>query len=374
MKKINISGGIGYDYTAEQFRESIKNESQDLDLHISSGGGSVYEAFEIYNEMVDYRKKTGAKIIATLNGIVASAASYIAMGADERIAYDNSVFMIHNAGMVVAGDHRIMGFWADDLKKTDNVIATAYSKATGKSKQEVLNLMAESPDNNGTYFYGADIVENGFANRMIESGEDLDKQNGITQGKINYINFAKTLKPEEYDHERITAMLNIKEEKGATVTKEEILNGLANLKTNNGVTLPEIAKHLKLDDQLITDDQKAKLNDLDGIVKLCGDKKPADLINEMLTEKKENAVKVRNAALTEAFGTEVYETTKKTNKARKYAETLLGKDELTEEKINEIKADEIYLSLAGEHADIDSKENILGISESIKKENKVEEY
>ena len=169
--------------------------------------------------------------------------------------------------------------------------------------------------------------------------------------------------------------LNNKDNQGEKMaTKKEHLDGLLGFKTNGEVTLLEVAKHLGLENQVITEDQKAKLNDLEGIVKLCGDKKPADLINEMLTEKKENAVKVRNAALGEAFGPEVYESTKKSNKARSYATKILGKDELTEEKINEIKADEIYLSLAAEHADVDSKENILGISESIKKENKVEEY
>jgi len=157
-------------------------------------------------------------------------------------------------------------------------------------------------------------------------------------------------------------------------TKKEHLDGLLGFKTNGEVTLLEVAKHLGLENQVIIEDQKLKLNDLEGINKPCGDKNPKEFISEIIAEKKENAKKVRNAALTEAFGTEVYETTKKSNKARKYAEKFLGAEELTEEKINEIKADEIFLALAAEHADVDSPENIIGQTDDKKVTNKVEEY
>lgn len=158
-------------------------------------------------------------------------------------------------------------------------------------------------------------------------------------------------------------------------TKKEHLDGLLGFKTNGEVTLIEVAKHLGLEHQVITEDQKLKLNDLEGINKLCGDKNPKEFISEIIAEKKENAIKVRNAALTEAFGSEVYESTKKSNKARSYAAKILGDAELTEEKINEIKEDEIFLALAADHANVDSDENLLGKREgSDKKENKVEEY
>jgi len=380
IKKINISGGIGYDFTAEDFRKSTKDETGDLELSINSGGGSVYEAFEIYNEMISYRKRNNSKITAVLNGFVASAASYLSMGATERHAYDNSVFMIHNASMPVFGDHRTMRFWSEDLEKTDKVIALAYSKASKKPTNEVLELMSVGQDNNGSYFYGEEIVNSGFATSILESGETLDKDNSITESKMNYVNFNKNIEPIEYDHEKIVAMINTTNSqqaldinKGDKMDKlNELLNDLVNFKTNGDITLMDIAKKLGLETQVITEDQKVNLAGYEAVKKICGDESPVDLINGLLAEKKENAEKVRTATFNELFGSEIHETTKKENTYRTYANTYFGNDELTEEKINAFKEDSIAKKLAAEYADINSDENVIGESVETVKINKSE--
>lgn len=364
-KRINISGGIGYDYTAEDFRKAIENETQDLDVYINSGGGSVYEAFEIYNDMHTYRKNNNAKITAVYNGLVASAASYLSMGATERVANDNSVFMIHNASMMVYGDHRVMNYWKDDLEQTDKVIALAYSKASGKHINEIQEFMSAGTDNNGSYFYGEDIVNNGFANRILESGEELNKENSIAESKIAYVNFKSNLKPEKYDHEKIVAMIS-KSNSNNTVENnqgeemKELDNALNVLKEANAggkLTILDFAKHCGKENLIISEEQKEKLNSYDEVVKLCGDENPTEFISAIQTEKKENAVKVRNAKLTEEFGAEKHETTGKVNEAREFAEVVLNGKELTSEAIEEVKKMNCYVTLKANHADIDSEEN-----------------
>jgi len=378
IKKISINGGIGFDYTAETLREDTKKQTGDLEININSSGGSVYDAFEIYNEIMEYRKKNNAKVTMVFNGLVASAASYLAMAATERVAYDNSVFMIHNAMIGAIGDHRTMEFWSQDLEKTDRVIATAYAKASGNSIEKVLDFMSIGQDNNGTYFYGQEIIDSGFANKLIDTDIDSDKENTITESKMMVLNFNKKLSNNEYDHDKISAMIsdvklnahnnneNIGEER---MERKDILAALLVLKTNNGITLPEIAKELNLGSLLITDEQKANIAKHNSIIKLCGEADPVEFIEGLMKERKENAIAVRSAKMTESFGVEIFEDTKKANKARVYAEKVLGDAELTDEKVNEIKEDELYKQLALERSDIDSPENVIVIHEESNKIN-----
>ncbi|MCK4814649.1 Clp protease ClpP, partial [bacterium] len=220
-KKISVNGGIGFEFTADILRENLLNESGDIEINLNSSGGSVYDAFEIYNEIINYRNRTGSKVTIMLNGLVASAAAYLSMAATERIAYDNSVFMIHNAEIIAYGDYRTMEFWGTDLKKTDKVIASAYSKASGRSLTDIHNYMSDNMDNNGTYFYGQEIVNAGFASKIIDTETDKDRQNSITESKMMILNFNKTMKPVTYDHEKIIAMLKTNTQQGKENIGEE---------------------------------------------------------------------------------------------------------------------------------------------------------
>lgn len=151
--------------------------------------------------------------------------------------------------------------------------------------------------------------------------------------------------------------------------KKEILAALKTLKVNLEITLPEIAKSLGLESLLITDDQKANLAKHNTIVKLCGDADPAEFIEGLVKERKENADAVRSSRIDKEFGPEVFEDTKKANQGRAYAVKILGTDELTDEKVNEIKEDEAYKTLAALRADYMNPENDLGILEDGKKNN-----
>lgn len=160
--------------------------------------------------------------------------------------------------------------------------------------------------------------------------------------------------------------------------KQETLDTLLTLKNNAELSLAEVAKHLGLEDQLVTDEQREAVVKLNAIQKLTGEKDPVEFINEALDEVKQNAIDVRAAKLNEAFGPVEFEDTKKANKARVYADQVIGDAELTEEKINEIKESDIFKALAAERADSDSDVNQIGVVESKKNKDskgpKVVEY
>ncbi|CAM4111455.1 head maturation protease, ClpP-related [Mesobacillus thioparans] len=114
-----------------------KANREDLEVEINSGGGSVFDASEIYAALKDYPGKVTGKIV----GIAASAASVIAMAADKLLMAPTGQIMIHNASVRTQGDHRVMDHTADFLRNTNQTIANAYRLKSGKEYDELLAMM-----------------------------------------------------------------------------------------------------------------------------------------------------------------------------------------------------------------------------------------
>lgn len=97
----------------DQYPESVKNflseaKGKDLDIHINSGGGSVFAGITIYNMLKNHN---GNKTVY-IDGVAASIASVIAMAGDKVIMRTGSSLMIHKPSVVLWG-----GYNADDLSK-----------------------------------------------------------------------------------------------------------------------------------------------------------------------------------------------------------------------------------------------------------------
>lgn len=150
---------------------------------------------------------------------------------------------------------------------------------------------------------------------------------------------------------------------GEGMDKEKVLEALTTLKENNGVSLPEIAKHLNLEALIITDEQKAAVAKMNAVKALCGDADPEEFVKGLIKERKENAEAVREAKLVELFGAK--EVDGKENQVRTYVDSVIGDTELSEAKVNEIKQNSIFKTLAAEQAQYDSDFNRVGASEKV---------
>ncbi len=134
-------------------------EGAPVDLRLNSPGGSVFDAVAIYNAL----KRHAGPITIWIDGIAASAASYIAMAGDEIVMPENAFLMIHDpSGLAVgtAGDMRAM---AEALDKIAGSLVRGYAAKTGKPDDEVAALMAAE-----TWFDAAEAVAAGFADRLAE--------------------------------------------------------------------------------------------------------------------------------------------------------------------------------------------------------------
>lgn len=127
-----------------------------LHLRINSPGGDVFEGRAI----VEAIKRFGGKTIAHVDSLAASAASSIAIAANEVEIAPGAFFMVHNASGMVWGDKNDMRTTADLLEKVEGTIVADYVAKTGKTTEEVVAWMDAE-----TWFTGEEAVANGFAER-----------------------------------------------------------------------------------------------------------------------------------------------------------------------------------------------------------------
>ena len=181
-KTINILDPIGYDWwtdsgiTAKTIGAQLKSHAgADIVVNINSPGGDVFEGLAIYNLMREY---TGHITVRVL-GIAASAASFIAMAADEVQIARAGFFMIHNAWTGVIGDRNDMRDIADFLEQIDGTIADMYHIKTGIDATELATMMDKE-----TWITGKTAVENGFADTFLASDVVEEQTNNQAKERI----------------------------------------------------------------------------------------------------------------------------------------------------------------------------------------------
>lgn len=150
-------GGVSAQSLVPEIR-SIKGGT--VNLRINSPGGDVFAAQAIVAAIRD----TGAKVIAHIDGFAASAATVIASAADEVVMSDGAMYMIHCGWTMAIGNSKDMAETSDLLGKVDGVIASQYSKRSGKSVDEMKAYMDAE-----TWFTAQEAVDVGLADRIAEN-------------------------------------------------------------------------------------------------------------------------------------------------------------------------------------------------------------
>ena len=159
---------FGDSYTSpKQINSKLKEANgQDIIVNINSPGGDVFSASEIYTNLKEYKGKVTTKI----SGIAASAASVIAMAGKEVKISPTAQIMIHNVSTYIAGDYRDMDHMSEVLKNANDSIANAYIAKTGKSREDILNLM-----DNETYLNAQKAKDLGFVDEILfEEDKQVD--------------------------------------------------------------------------------------------------------------------------------------------------------------------------------------------------------
>ena len=109
--------GSGSLSSAHLQQQLVQAAGQDVELHISSAGGSAFDAIAIY----DLLKKYQGSITTYIDALAASAASIVAMGGKEVIMSKYALLMIHKP---MAGS----GGNADELLKDVQMLNTVQQR------------------------------------------------------------------------------------------------------------------------------------------------------------------------------------------------------------------------------------------------------
>lgn len=166
MKIIPISGTIGSNVIPNDIRQLLTDAAgEDIEIHISSPGGYIYDGVEIFNLIRNYPGNKTARII----GMAASMASYIPLAADKVIAESNAIYMIHNARAYSGGDQNAHQKIAKILTGMSNLLAQEYISKTGKPKKEISKMMDDE-----TYLFGNEILEAGFVDEIVQVNEEKE--------------------------------------------------------------------------------------------------------------------------------------------------------------------------------------------------------
>jgi len=133
-----------------------------IDLHLNSGGGSVFDAIAMHAALLNHN----SDVVSYVDGVAASAASFLAMAGDEIVVEKPAKMMIHNSSGLVLGNKADMREMADVLEELDGTIADIYADRTGKPA----SVWAAAMDRT-TWYSSAQAVEAGLADRIANDSK-----------------------------------------------------------------------------------------------------------------------------------------------------------------------------------------------------------
>ncbi len=134
-------------------------EGTPIDLRLNSPGGSVFDAVAIHNAILRHE----GPVTVWIDGIAASAASYVAMAGDEIVMPENAFLMIHDPAGLVMGTAVDMRAMAEALDKVKGSLVQGYAAKSGRAPEEIATLMAAE-----TWFDAKDALDLGLATRIAE--------------------------------------------------------------------------------------------------------------------------------------------------------------------------------------------------------------
>lgn len=128
-----------------------------IHLRVNSPGGSVFAA----RAMEQAIRQHTSKVIAHVDGLAASAASFLIMAADEIRMAPGSFLMIHKAWSGMWGNADELRKEADLLDQIDGSLVKTYASRTGQKPEDITAWMAAE-----TWIEADRAVELGFANAV----------------------------------------------------------------------------------------------------------------------------------------------------------------------------------------------------------------
>lgn len=254
-----FGGGI----SAKTFVEDLQAiDTEEIHLRINSPGGRVFEGITMLNAL----RRHPAKVVAFVDGLAASAASVVAMGADEVVMSRNAQLMIHDASGIVMGNAEDMQAMADLLAKSSDNLASVYAGKAGGTTKQWRDAMTKE-----TWYSDKEAVAAGLADRIEPGKTASDKvKNRFNLDLYNYAGreeapdpYLPAEPPETTNQEGTDLMsdtLNLRERLGlkAEASDEEVAAKLDAVLKNSEAPAEEETETEEVDeDETVEDDEQS---------------------------------------------------------------------------------------------------------------------
>lgn len=168
-----VGAGWWGDINAKKTREMFDNiDADEIELHIHSGGGDAFEGIAICN----YLRSHKASVTAVIDGLAASAASLIAMGADKIIMPSNTTMMVHRASTYAYGNADSLEKQAKMLRDVDDALIQTYRNRFNGEFHELEALL-----DNETYMTAETAKSYGFVDEISDAIESVDSEDDVVQ-------------------------------------------------------------------------------------------------------------------------------------------------------------------------------------------------
>jgi ATP-dependent Clp protease protease subunit len=161
----------GEGFTAKDFLVKLRAApaAKKISLRINSVGGVVDDAKAMVN-LLRERATAGVEIVATVDGLAASSASFLLTAADRVEMPANAMQMVHGVRTIARGTAEDFEVVAARMRVINEQLAEAYAAASSrrgkkKSKDDYLALFAVGD----TYLTADEAIEYGLADSKIET-------------------------------------------------------------------------------------------------------------------------------------------------------------------------------------------------------------
>lgn len=169
--QVTIYDEIGFfGVSAAEFLNDLREIPGDIELHLNSPGGDVFDGVAIFNTLKQAQARGKVHII--VDGLAASAASFIAQAASPGMLEmaPHSQMMIHDGFAMGIGNAGDMRGLAEQLDRASDNIAAIYAGRTGKPVDYWRGKMKAE-----TWYSDAEAVDDGLADKI--HGQDSPGNN-----------------------------------------------------------------------------------------------------------------------------------------------------------------------------------------------------
>jgi len=166
--------------TAQDFVDQLKEiDSAQINLHINSPGGEIFDGLAIYNALKQHR----ASVTTYVDALAASAASFIAMAGDEVVMARNGVLMIHDGIGLVFGNADDMRDTAVILDKMSDNIADIYAQQAGGAVSYWRDFMKAE-----TWYSAFEARDAGLADTVLDEDNE-EAEEATNKWDLSFYNY-----------------------------------------------------------------------------------------------------------------------------------------------------------------------------------------